>query len=146
MNHFVASIVVTTQEDPDFHLEKAIEQIKEGFTFGVFDFEENDGSWGRMQYSLTEEKALPKGVSYFLVKIKQRDGDYETQLTAVVKASSVAEAEKLALEGVLHHELGNGAYEADNGIYDRHGEVHYSIQSVNRLDPEEALILKRFNI
>lgn len=41
MNHFIASVVVTTQDDPDFHLEKAIEQIKEGFTSGVFDFEEN---------------------------------------------------------------------------------------------------------
>lgn len=146
MNHFICNIVVTSKDNPDFHFEHAIEQIKEGFTSGVFDHEQGDGSWGRTQYSLTEEKALPKGENLYLVKLNQRSDELESRLVTTVQASSPDDAEKQALAGFVGCEIGAGAYEEDGGIYDRYGEVHYSVQMVRRLDPEEALIFKRFNI
>lgn len=146
MNHFIYNIVVTSKDDPDFHFEHAIEQIKEGFTSGVFDHEHGDGSWGRTEYSLTEEKALPKGESLYLVKLNQRADELVSRLVTTVQASSPDDAEKQAMAGFLSCEIGKGAYEEDGGLYDRYGEVHYSIQSVHRLDPEQALTFKRFNI
>lgn len=146
MHHFIASIVITSQDDPEFQFERAIEQIKEGFTSGVFDHEQSDGSWGRTQYSLTEEKALPKGENLYLVKLKQRSDELESRLVTTVQASSPDDAEKQALASFVGCEIGAGAYEEDGGIYDRYGEVHYSVHMVRRLDPEEALIFKRFNI
>lgn len=146
MKHFICNIVVTSTDDPDFQFDHAIKQIKEGFTSGMTDHIDSNGTWGRTRFSLTEEKALTKGESLYLVRLKQRQAEWETKLVTTVQATSSDEAEKLAIAGFVGCEIGAGAYEEDGGIYDRYGEVHYSVQMVNRLDPEEALIFKRFNI
>lgn len=82
----------------------------------------------------------------YLVKIKQRDGEYETWTTVTLAAANQEDAERQALLQSCHHEEGAGAEFADNGIYDRHGEVHYSVRGVTQLTPEDAETLKRLGI
>ena len=79
----------------------------------------------------------------FLVILKIVIGNYEKSSKKIVEASTDDEARKTALWGECHFEPREDDYEND-GVYDCHGEWHYSVASCVEIAPEHTEILRSY--
>lgn len=142
MKHHIFYITVTAPEDDvALHLEHACAKFNDGFTSGFEGYLN-----GSLSYWGCEVPISPADQQPYLVKLRVRDGEFETTTVTVVEAASPADAEEKALLGYCHCELGNGAERDEFGVSDCHSQRHYSVQNTVRLDPEEARVLRHLNI
>ena len=80
--------------------------------------------------------------SFYLVFINQTVGEETNKLKVVKEALNDSAAKRLAIEQVLHHELGEGAYCEDSGYYDCHSNIHYKAVDAIQLTAKQLEVLQ----
>lgn len=82
----------------------------------------------------------------FFVVLSMTHGEYETRIKTAVKTTDPASAAKHAIAGLLRCEIGSGAEEGDDGIYDCNGELHYRVVRVQELEETQAGVLAQLQL
>lgn len=85
----------------------------------------------------------------YVVALRLVSGETEKSTTTLVKAVDSHAAERIALDGELHCDIGSGAEIHDDGktnIYatDLYGEWMYKIRRVTLVPKEDEAVLRRF--
>lgn len=84
----------------------------------------------------------------YVVVLSLISGETEKTTTSLVKAVDSLEAERIALEGEFHCEIGSGAeiHDDGKGIYatDLHGEWMYKIRRVILVSKEDEEVLRNY--
>lgn len=81
----------------------------------------------------------------YVVSLRLISGETEKSTTTLVKAVDSQAAERIALEGELHCDIGRGAEIHDDGYAtDLYGEWMYKIRRVILVPKEDAETLRRF--
>lgn len=81
----------------------------------------------------------------YVVDLSLISGETEKSTTSLVKADDSREAERIALEGELHCDIGSGAEIHDDGYAtDLYGEWMYKIRRVTLVPKEDEEALRRF--
>jgi hypothetical protein len=71
-------------------------------------------------------------------------GEIEKKLCRLIHAENQDDAERNALLSECNNEIGSGADMADGGVYDNHGEVHYSIKKCVVVNASQVELMSQF--
>ena len=81
----------------------------------------------------------------YVVDLHLISGETQKSTISLVKAVDSREAERIALEGELHCDIGRGAEIHDDGYAtDLYGEWMYKIRRVTLVPKEDEGVLRRF--
>lgn len=78
----------------------------------------------------------------YIVKITLQIGEYEKGTTTLVKANDKSSAGKFALALECH---GNATFEDNDLVWDMHGEMAYSVWSIEEVSDDDFNVLKKYH-
>ena len=81
---------------------------------------------------------------HFFVKLKLIIGEFEKSSVDLVTVESEEDVERAALLGEAHHDIDDGAYFGDGGLYDDFGGMHYKVVACQEVTDQEAAVLSKY--
>ncbi len=84
-------------------------------------------------------------MKFYYIDVKIAAGEYELSSASLRTAEDEDEAKRSALLGECHYDEEYVQW-ADGGVYDCHGEFHYSVRTCKEVTPEDAEMMAKYMV